>query len=99
MLKIKLGARVKLKNDYSDLKKGHQGVIVGIDVDSLNDLLLVLFDNYHNGHNSSASKEYTTYLKGYSYERLRKIDGGCWWVRPKHLQPICLLKSWKGKGK
>lgn len=94
MLKIKLGDRVELKVDFLSLKIGHQGVVVG----DIGDLLLVLFDNYHGGHDGGDIPN-IKYLKGYSYERLREIDSGCWWVIPNKLQPIRLLKSWKGKVK
>lgn len=94
MAKIKLGYRVMLKDDFCrNLKKGHQGLVVGTTND---DMPLVLFDNYHNGHSGGGFEGLITYLKGYSYERLRKIGGGCEWVQERDLQPICLLKSWKG---
>ena len=93
MAEIKLGDRVELKVDYLDLKKGHQGLVVGV---MGGNVPLVLFDNYHDGHSGFEYKDTLKYLKGYSYERLRKIGGGCWWVYEKRLEPICLLKSWKG---
>lgn len=93
MAKIKLGDRVELVDDELDLKAGHKGLVVGAMYDNVS---LVLFDDYHNGHDGGSYEDEITYLKGYSYKRLCKIDGGCKWIQDYRLKVLPTLKSWKG---
>lgn len=94
MAKVKLGDRVELLEDWR-CKKGHRGLVVGTTGDNQP---LILFDDYHKGHNGKMFSNQTTYFKGYSYERLCEIGDGCLWIPERILKPIkqCLLKSLKG---
>jgi hypothetical protein len=96
MAKIKLGDRVELLKDDYDMKKGHQGIVVG----TFGNTFLVLYSDYHNGHNGGGIGGVKR-LKNYSINRLYKMNGGCHWQLEDELKFIktFILKSWKGKVK